>query len=269
MPTRINWVEAILPLLNKYKNKKHPLDYHNVYQLLVMVVLSAQSTDDAVNKIAPKLFATFPDLETLAQASPEGLWSYFTGIRNFAHKAKWLTDIARQLGSNDNIPLTMDGLVKLPGIGRKSASVILRGAGRPPEGIIVDIHVVRVAPRLGITKEEDPKKIEDGLMKILPRDEWDAGMAMSFLGREICRPKPLCEECLMNGVCMYYAKVIRPGGAAIKPKKAAAKKGPAVKSKKAAKTASVIKPKKAAKATTATKPKKAAKPAKPKGKKPT
>ncbi|MBS1601259.1 MAG: endonuclease III, partial [Bacteroidetes bacterium] len=219
MATRVNWAEAIRPLLNKYKNKKHPLEYQNIYQLLVMVVLSAQSTDDAVNKIAPNLFATFPDLQTLAQASPEGLWPYFTGIRNFAHKAKWLTDIARQLGSNDKIPLTMDELVKLPGIGRKSANVILRGSGKAPEGIIVDIHVIRVAPRLGITKEEDPKKIEEGMMKILPRDEWDAGMAMSFLGREICRPKPLCEECLMNKVCMYYAKLKQAGGAAIRPNK--------------------------------------------------
>lgn len=233
MPTRINWAEALRPLLDKYKNKKHPLDYQNVYQLLVMVVLSAQSTDDAVNKIAPALFATFPDMATLAQASPEGLWSYFKGIRNFAHKAKWLTDIARQLGSDDKIPLTMDGLVKLPGIGRKSASVILRGARRPPEGIIVDIHVIRVAPRLGITKEEDPKKIEEGLMKILPRDEWDAGMAMSFLGREICRPKPLCEECLMNGVCVYYAKSAKPQKTA-KPKTAAKTKTTAkAKTKKA------------------------------------
>ena len=231
MPTRFNWAEAIRPLLDKYRNKKHPLDYQNVYQLLVMVVLSAQSTDDAVNKIAPKLFATFPDLATLAQASPEGLWPYFTGIRNFAHKAKWLSDIARQLGSDDNIPLTMDGLVKLPGIGRKSASVILRGAGQAPEGIIVDIHVIRVAPRLGITKEEDPKKIEEGLMKILPQDEWDAGMAMSFLGREICRPKPLCEECLMNAVCAYYAKATKPA----KPKKSAKPKTAAkAKSKKPA-----------------------------------
>jgi endonuclease-3 len=231
MPTRINWAGAIRPLLEKYEHRKHPLDYHSVYQLLVMVVLSAQSTDDAVNKIAPDLFATFPDMESLAQASPQGLWSYFKGIRNFAHKAKWLTDIARQVGSNDKIPLTMEELVRLPGIGRKSASVILRGAGKPPEGIIVDIHVVRVAPRLGITKEEDPKKIEEEMMKVLPRDEWDAGMAMSFLGRDICRPKPLCEECLMNGVCAFFAKMGMAGilamrGPAAKAKKAPAKKAP-------------------------------------------
>ncbi len=104
------------------------------------------------------------------------------------------------------MPLSQEALTELPGIGRKSANVILREAGMPPEGIIVDLHVVRVAPRLGIVKEEDPKKIEQVLMKILPKDEWDAGMAMSFLGGEICRPKPECERCLMNTVCDYYNK---------------------------------------------------------------
>ena len=253
MTTRIDWAEAIRPLLKKYGHKKHPLDYHNVYQLLVMVVLSAQSTDDAVNKLAPHLFEDFPDMESLAQASPEGLWPYFKGIRNFAHKAKWLTDIARLVGSNDKIPLTMEELVELPGIGRKSASVILRGAGKPPEGIIVDIHVVRVAPRLGITNEEDPKKIEEQMMKVLPRDEWDAGMAMSFLGREICRPKPLCEECLMNGVCAFFARVGLAGVLAMRgkevaegPKKAAsAKQGPAAEGKQVAKKGPAAKAKEA------------------------
>jgi|GEM_PF-866552 len=253
MTTRIDWAEAIRPLLKKYGHKKHPLDYHNVYQLLVMVILSAQSTDDAVNKLAPRLFEDFPDMESLAQASPEGLWPYFKGIRNFAHKAKWLTDIARLVGSDDKIPLTMEELVELPGIGRKSASVILRGAGKPPEGIIVDIHVVRVAPRLGITNEEDPKKIEEQMMKVLPRDEWDAGMAMSFLGREICRPKPLCEECLMNGVCAFFARVGLAGVLAMRgkeavegPKKAAsAKDGPAAEGKQMAKKGPAAKAKEA------------------------
>ncbi len=129
------------------------------------------------------------------------------GIRNFANKAKWITAIAQQIKTDSAIPLSMDKLTELPGIGRKSASVILRGAGAPAEGIIVDIHVIRVAPRLGITKETDPKKIELDLMKQLPPTEWDAGMAMSFLGREICRPKPLCEKCLMNKVCLYYSKL--------------------------------------------------------------
>ena len=206
MSTRIDWAAAVAPLLRKYKNKKHPLDHQNIYQLLVMVVLSAQSTDDAVNKLAPELFAAFPDMKSLAAATPEALFPYISKVRNFGHKAKWLTEIGKQVSTDASIPRSMDGLTALPGIGRKSASVILRGAGAPAEGIIVDIHVLRVAPRLGIATGDDPKKIEQQLMEILPQKEWDAGMAMSFLGREICRPEPLCEKCLMNKVCEYYAK---------------------------------------------------------------
>ena len=204
MPSKIDWSLALRPLLKKYKGKKHPLHSHSVYQSIVMVVLSAQSTDDLVNKLAPQLFAAYPGMESLAKASPEDLWPYVKGVRNFANKSKWLVGIARQFNADE--PLTLASLTQFSGIGRKSANVILREAGKPVEGIIVDLHVVRVVSRLGITKETDPAKIEMRLMKILPREEWDAGMAMSFLGREICRPKPECEKCLMNGVCTFYRK---------------------------------------------------------------
>ena len=209
MPTRIkiDWPEAIRPLLEKYKSKKHPLEYRNVYQLIVMVVLSARSTDSLVNSIAPRLFAAFPDMESLDGVKPEALFPYVAGITNFANKAKWLTAIAAEIKSNNEIPRTLDKLTQLPGIGRKSANVILREAGALPEGIIVDVHVLRVAPRLGIVKGTDAKKVEEHLMKILPPKEWDAGMAMSFLGREICTPKPKCESCLMNKVCVYYSRL--------------------------------------------------------------
>jgi endonuclease III len=209
MAVKIDWAQAMRPLLKKYEHKKHPLDHSNIYQLLVMVVLSAQSTDVAVNKLAPKLFTDIPNMEALAKCTPQMLFPYFHGIRNFANKANWLVGIAQKIGTDKAIPLSQEALTELPGIGRKSANVILREAGMPPEGIIVDLHVVRVAPRLGIVKEEDPKKIEQALMKILPKNEWDAGMAMSFLGREICRPKPECERCLMNTVCDYYNKSVK------------------------------------------------------------
>jgi endonuclease-3 len=211
MPTKIDWSAALRPLLKKYKDKKHPLHSHSVYQSIVMVVLSAQSTDDVINKLAPEFFAAYPTMESLVRASPENLWPYVKGVRNFANKAKWLVGIAQQF--NADAPLTLESLTQFSGIGRKSANVILREAGKPAEGIIVDLHVVRVVPRLGITKETDPVKMEERLMKILPREEWDAGMALSFLGRDICRPKPECEKCLMNTVCAYYRKVEKAGGA--------------------------------------------------------
>jgi endonuclease-3 len=208
MPVKIDWPVAMQPLLKKYKGKKHPLQYRNIYQLLVLVVLSAQSSDEHINALAPALFKAFPDMRALAKAEATELFPYIKGVRNFAHKANWLVGIAQEVKENSGIPLTLDGLTALAGIGRKSANVILREAGRPAEGIIVDLHVVRVAGRLGIVVGDDATKIEKQLMEKLPEKEWDAGMAMSFLGREICHPKPECEKCLMRKVCKYYKGLI-------------------------------------------------------------
>ena len=204
MPTKTNWPEAIKPLLKKYKGKQHPLEYKNTYQLVVMVVLSAQDSDRNINSLAPKLFEAYPNMQALTKATEETLFPFISKVRNFGNKAKWLTGIAEKIKKDSNIPDTLDALVELPGIGRKSACVILRESGKPAEGVIVDLHVVRVAPRLGIATGADPKKIEKQIMEVLPQKDWDAGMAMSFLGREICRPKPNCEKCLMNAVCAYY-----------------------------------------------------------------
>jgi endonuclease-3 len=200
----IDWPTAIKPLLKKYKNTKHPLEAKNLYQLVVMVVLSAQATDNVVNAIAPEFFAAYPDMRALSKAAPESLYPHLSKVRNFAQKAKRLTGIAQKVKTDKNIPLEMDALVELPGIGRKSANVIRREAKQPPEGIIVDLHVVRVATRLGIVNVEDADKIEKQLMEILPQKQWDAGMAMSFLGRDICRPQPECPICPMKKVCAFY-----------------------------------------------------------------
>ncbi len=204
MQQKIAWPEAIEPLLKKYKNNKHPLDYQNIYQLVIMVVLSAQDSDRHINELAPKIFAAFPDMKALSRAPPDLLYPYIAKVRNFANKTKWLMEMAQKIKEDNNIPLTLDELTALPGIGRKSANVIMREAGKTLEGVMVDLHVVRVAPRLGIASGSDPKKIEKQIMEILPQKEWDAGMAMSFLGREICRPQPKCEICLMNKVCAFY-----------------------------------------------------------------
>lgn len=203
-PTTINWSDALKPLLKKYKGKKHPLDYNNVYQLVVMVVLSAQDSDRHINQIAPKLFEAFSNMEALSHATEDSLAPYIAGVRNAGSKAKWLVELAQKIKKDSYIPLTLDELTALPGIGRKSANVIKREAGAPAEGVIVDLHVVRVAPRLGIATGTDPKKIEKQIMEELPQKEWDAGMAMSFHGRDTCRPQPKCEICIVNNVCAYY-----------------------------------------------------------------
>jgi len=204
--TSVNWQQEIQPLLKKYKGKKHPLDYRNTYELVVMVVLSAQDSDAHINKIAPEFFKVFPDMKALSRADGSSLLPLIGKVRNFGNKTKWLLEMATQIKDDKNIPKTLEGLTALPGIGRKSANVIMRESGLTAEGIIVDLHVVRVAPRLGIATGTDPKKIEKQMMEVLdPKDWGEAGMAISFLGRETCRPtNPRHGECVMKNACAYY-----------------------------------------------------------------
>jgi endonuclease III len=202
----MNWQKEFQPLIKKYKGKQHPLEYKSTYQLMVMVVLSAQDSDRNINKLAPELFKTFPDMKSLSTANAEMLYPFVSKVRNFGNKIKWLLQIASTVKADKNIPKTMEELTALPGIGRKSANVIMRESGVEAEGIIVDLHVVRVAPRIGVATGTDPKKIEKQLMEAIDAKDWgEVGMAISFLGREICRPtNPKCPECVMNKVCLYY-----------------------------------------------------------------
>ena len=145
-------------------------------------------------------------MKALAKADAESIFTHINKVRNFGNKTKWLLALASTIKEDKNIPTTMVGLTELPGIGRKSANVIMREIGIRAEGIIVDLHVVRVAPRLGIATGTDPKKLEKQMMEIVDAKDWgEIGMAISFLGREICRPNnPKCKECVMNKVCAYY-----------------------------------------------------------------
>lgn len=203
-----DWAKALKPLIAKYKEEKHPLDYQNLYQLLVMVVLSAQDSDAHINKIAPKLFAEFPDMKALAKADEGSLLPFVEEVRFHGNKMKWLLEIAGIVKEDKNIPVTMKELTALKGIGRKSANVIMREAEVKAEGIMVDLHVVRVASRLGIAKSDKADKIEKEMMEVLPQSMWsEVGMAISFLGRDICRPtNPKHEECMLSTVCEYCKK---------------------------------------------------------------
>lgn len=205
-----DWEIKLKPILEKYNGKKHPLDYKNTYQLLVMVVLSAQDSDANINTIAPVLFAKFPTLKSLSQTDSETFTAYITKVKNYPTKAQWLIEIAKILKEDDAIPLTMQGLTALKGIGRKSANVILRETNKPAEGINADLHVIRVAPIIGIIKEsKDGIKVEKDLMQVLPKNIWsEVGMAISFLGRETCRPKPKCDQCIVTDICKYYQTVV-------------------------------------------------------------
>jgi endonuclease-3 len=202
----IDWAKALKPLLEKYKGKPHPLEFKNLYQLVVMVILSAQDSDKHINQLAPGFFKAFPDMKALSKATEESLFKLIGKVRNFGNKTKWLMQLAQTVKEDKNIPLTMEELTALPGIGRKSANVIMRGAGVKAEGVIVDLHVVRVAPRLGIAIGTDPKKIEKQIMDVIPQKDWgEIGMAISFLGRETCRPTdPKHNECVVRKDCAYY-----------------------------------------------------------------
>jgi endonuclease-3 len=205
-----DWGTKLSPILEKYKGRKHPLDYQNLYQLVVMVVLSAQDSDANINKIAPTLFEVFPNMESLSISNVDSLIPHISKVRNFGTKANWLIEIAQTIQKDENIPLTMESLTALKGIGRKSANVIMREAGVPAEGIIADLHVIRVAPRIGLIPEsKDGIKVEKQLMLVLQKAIWgEIGMAISFLGREICRPTPKCLECPILNDCQYPLKMI-------------------------------------------------------------
>lgn len=204
-----DWAEKLQPLIDKYKGKKHPLNYENLYQLMVAVILSAQDSDANINKIAPTFFVRFPNLEILSTAVIEDLFPYIRKVRNFNTKSIWLVEIAKTLKTNENIPVNFNDLIALKGIGRKSANVIMREMKVPAEGIIADLHVIRVASRIGLCEEtKDGNKIEKHLMQLLPKEIWgEIGMAISFLGRETCRPtNPKCIDCPISKDCSYPHK---------------------------------------------------------------
>ncbi len=206
-----NWEKDLEPLFEIYGKRKHPLNYNNRYQLMTMIVLSAQTTDKLVNNIAPEFFNAFPSMSELKLHEPEDLYPYISKVTGFRKKAKWLVDIARAVGDDSGIPHKIADLVKLPGFGRKSANVMIRESGDPGEGVMVDLHVARVAPRLGIAESDKPDRIEKEIMAAMPADKWnDTGMSLSYHGRETCRPKPECGRCVVNSVCNYYKTVVLP-----------------------------------------------------------
>ena len=201
-----NWSKAIRPLLKKYAGHNHPLEYKNIYQLLVMVILAGRDSDKNINNVAPAFFKAYPTLASLSAAEAKSLYPLLSKVRSFAKKSEWIVSIAKQIKKDRNIPLTLEALVDLPGIGRKSANVIMREAGAPAEGVMVDLHVVRVAQRLGIATAADPMKIEQQIMEVIPQQDWgETGMALSFLGRETCRPShPEHGDCVMKKDCEFF-----------------------------------------------------------------
>ncbi|MFD2907391.1 endonuclease III domain-containing protein [Flavobacterium ardleyense] len=206
-----NWKQDLHPLLDKYKGRKHPLAYQNTYQLLLMVLLSAQDSDANINAISLPFFERYKNITELSSATNAAIMPYLVTVKNYVNKTNWIVELAKTLKTDENIPTNLTDLTAIKGIGRKSANVIIRELQKKAEGIIVDLHVIRVAPRIGLTLQyEDGNKIEKQLMDKLPYEMWnEIGMAFSFLGREICRPtNPQCSECPVNRICKYYTEKI-------------------------------------------------------------
>ncbi len=204
--TRRTRVEEILRRLHvAYPDAKCSLDFTNAYQLLVATILSAQCTDERVNMVTPALFARYPAPEDLAGARTEELEELIRSTGFFRNKTKSLLGMANAIVDRHGgrVPETMDELVKLPGVGRKTANVVLGNAFGRNEGIVVDTHVTRVGGRLGLTKHTDAVKIEEDLVPLVPRDEWtDVSHLFIFHGRAICRaPTPRCEACMLVDLC--------------------------------------------------------------------
>jgi endonuclease-3 len=201
---------GLAPTTLKRLAAQHPtaaieLHFGSPFQLIVAVVLSAQTTDVGVNKATPKLFADYPDAKALAAVEPLAIEPYVAPLGFFRSKARSIVGLARALVEHHGgeVPQTLAELVKLPGVGRKTANVVLGVLWNKPEGVVVDTHVMRLSQRLGWTRNREPEKIEPDLAALLPRNEWDhAAHVLIFHGRRCCfARKPDCAACRVNDVC--------------------------------------------------------------------
>jgi endonuclease-3 len=186
------------------------LHYTTPFELLVATILSAQSTDVRVNMVTPALFKRYPDARALAKATPAELEPQIHSTGFFRAKAKSLLGMAQALVANHRggVPADMDALVELPGVGRKTANVVLGHALGVP-GLPVDRHVLRVSNRVGIAESDDPRVVEQQLCAAMPKARWTRTSDTLILhGRRICRPKPLCDECAVRDDCDYFRLVI-------------------------------------------------------------
>jgi endonuclease-3 len=197
-------------LSQQHPNADTELHYRSAFELLVATILSAQSTDQRVNLVTPALFGRYPDAETLSRASQGELEKQIVSTGFFRQKSKALIGMARKLVAEHNgeVPAAMEALTALPGVGRKTANVVLGHALGVP-GLPVDRHVLRVSNRIGIADGDDPEVVEAQLCRLLPPAMWTLASDVQILhGRRICRPKPLCDQCSVREYCDYYRTVV-------------------------------------------------------------
>lgn len=197
--------EILTRLRAAYPDARCALEYRNAYELLAATILSAQCTDARVNLVTPVLFQRYPTPETLARARQSDVEEIIKSTGFFRNKTRSLIGMAQAVvaGHRGEVPATMDELRLLPGVGRKTANVILGNAYGINEGITVDTHVTRLSRLLGLTRHDDPVKIEQDLMTLFPRDHWALlSHLLIFHGRQICiARRPRCGECVLADIC--------------------------------------------------------------------
>jgi endonuclease III len=195
----------------QHPNADTELHFTTPYELLVATILSAQCTDERVNQVTPALFKRYPNARVLARATTEELEPQIQSTGFFRAKSRSLVGMATEVVDEHGgeIPKTLEALVKLPGVGRKTANVVLGHALGVP-GLPVDRHVLRVSNRIGIAKSEDPEVVEQQLGAAMPPPEWTRTSDTLILhGRRICKPKPLCDRCAVRDECLYYQKFMK------------------------------------------------------------
>jgi endonuclease III len=202
-------VRAVLEKLDEaYPAATCALKHENPFQLLIATILSAQCTDEVVNQVTPALFQKYPDAKSLAYANPSELQQEIRPTGFFRNKTKSIMGASQRLLEefHGEVPRTMEQLLTLPGVARKTANVVLGTAFGIPSGIVVDTHVQRLAGRLDLTKNTDPKKIEQDLMKIIPQEKWILfAHQLIWHGRRVCQARrPKCLECNLERLC--YSK---------------------------------------------------------------
>lgn len=192
-------------LHEEYPEARTALQFEGPYELLVATILSAQCTDERVNQVTPGLFRKYPTAVDLADAKREDVEELIRSTGFFRNKTKSLLGMANAVVERfgGEIPDTMEDLVELPGVGRKTANVVLGNAFGKDEGVVVDTHVARLSQRMGLTGHTDPVRIEQDLMKLFPENEWTAlAHVLIFHGRATCKAqRPRCEQCVVSDLC--------------------------------------------------------------------
>jgi endonuclease-3 len=204
-PTPERAAEIYKRLAEHYPGAHCALDFTTPFQLLVATILSAQCTDKRVNMVTPALFKRYGTPAAMSEAKPEELEEMIKSTGFFRNKTKSLLAMSRAVAEQHGgrVPDSMEELVELPGVGRKTANVVLGNAFDKNEGVVVDTHVGRVSGRLGLTKQTDPVKVEQDLAKLFPREQWTM-LAHLFIehGRQICEARrPKCEVCFLSDIC--------------------------------------------------------------------